>query len=43
MTTPNVNEIAPDFELADATGRLRTLHGLIAARNLVLIFYRGHW
>jgi peroxiredoxin len=41
--TPEVGEIAPDFEISDTTGARRRLSELVAQRPLVLIFYRGHW
>lgn len=34
--------IAPDFTLADQHGRPVTLSGL-RGRNVVIVFYRGHW
>ncbi len=43
MTTPDVNEQAPDFELRDSTGAATRLSALVAHRPIVLIFYRGHW
>jgi hypothetical protein len=33
---------APDFTLADQNGRLVTLSDF-RGRNVVLVFYRGHW
>ena len=41
--TPEVGSEAPDFELPDSTGAVRTLGGLAAGGALVLIVYRGHW
>ena len=41
--TPDAGDLAPDFTLADSTGAPRTLASLVAARTLVLIFFRGHW
>jgi peroxiredoxin len=41
--TPNVNDRAPDFELPDSNGELRTLGNLVARERRVLLFYRGHW
>jgi peroxiredoxin len=41
--TPDVNEVAPEFEVVDSTGAAQTLSGLVAAARRVLIFYRGHW
>jgi hypothetical protein len=39
---PPVGRAAPDFTLADQTGtavQLAALHG----KNVLLVFYRGHW
>jgi peroxiredoxin len=41
--TPDVDQIAPDFELADSIGAPRRLSELVARAPTVLIFYRGHW
>lgn len=41
--TPQIGEVAPDFELADSTGAPRKLSELTAHGPLVLLFYRGHW
>ena len=41
--TPDVDQIAPDFELSDSTGAPRRLSELVARTPEVLIFYRGHW
>jgi len=41
--TPDVGQLAPDFSLVDSTGAPRSLASLVAARPLVLVFYRGHW
>ena len=40
--TPDVDTIAPDFELVYSMGATRTLSELVANRPRVLIFYRGH-
>jgi peroxiredoxin len=40
---PDVGRHAPDFTLPDSTGTLRSLGSLVAARSLVLLFFRGHW
>lgn len=40
---PEVGSAAPDFELPDSTGALRSLGGLALGGPRVLIFYRGHW
>ena len=39
---PQVGQAAPDFTLVDDTGsplQLSALHG----KNVLLVFYRGHW
>jgi peroxiredoxin len=41
--TPNVDDLAPDFELRDSNGERRTLENLVARERRVLLFYRGHW
>jgi peroxiredoxin len=40
---PAVNEIAPDFALADSNGTIRRLSELVSHQPCVLVFYRGHW
>ena len=40
---PDVGDDAPDFTLPDTTGMPRRLADLVKARDLVLLFYRGHW
>jgi hypothetical protein len=35
-------ETAPDFSLADQDGRTVTLSDL-RGRNVIIVFYRGHW
>jgi peroxiredoxin len=40
---PEVGSTAPDFELPDSRGALRSLGGLVEGGPRVLIFYRGHW
>ncbi len=40
---PKTDEVAPDFELTDSTGKPRRLSSLAARGPLVLIFYRGDW
>jgi len=37
-----VGQTAPDFTLAQADGESLTLSPL-AGKNVVLVFYRGHW
>jgi peroxiredoxin len=41
--TPDVDAIAPDFELRDSNGESHTLTKLVARERRVLLFYRGHW
>ena len=41
--TPDIGQLAPDFELVDSAGAPRTLSALVANGPRVLIFYRGHW
>ena len=36
-------QLAPDFTLADVTGRPVSLAALLAAGPVVLVFYRGNW
>jgi len=43
MMTPDVGAQAPDFALPDTTGTLHRLSSLVAERDVVLVFYRGHW
>lgn len=40
---PETEQIAPEFQLPDSSGALRSLADLAAAGPLVLLFYRGHW
>jgi hypothetical protein len=48
---PNIGEKAPEFTLADTSGSMVTLDGLLTEpipggakpRGVVLIFYRGYW
>jgi len=40
---PKAGATAPEFELSDSDGRLRRLSELTAERDLVLVFFRGHW
>ncbi len=42
MTTPDVGDVAPNFEAVAADGAMRTLAEL-CTQPLVLVFYRGHW
>lgn len=39
---PRVGQVAPAFSLADQTGAPVQLAGL-RGRNVLLVFYRGHW
>lgn len=41
--TPKLGAKAHDFALADSTGVERRLSELVAARPVVLLFYRGDW
>ena len=38
-----VGQMAPDFTLASLAGPPVTLSGFQGMRNVVLVFYRGHW
>ena len=38
-----VGDLAPDFSLASYAGPVVTLSGFKGAKNVVLVFYRGHW
>ncbi len=38
-----VGDPAPDFSLASYAGPVVTLSGFKGAKNVVLVFYRGHW
>ena len=38
-----VGDEAPDFSLASLAGPVVTLSELRGSRNVVLVFYRGHW
>ncbi|HKX00401.1 MAG TPA: hypothetical protein VJN43_21870 [Bryobacteraceae bacterium] len=41
---PQAGQPAPEFTLADSTGRQVSLSGLLNSHNAVLlIFYRGYW
>lgn len=39
----SVGAIAPDFRLESMTGDTVRLSGYRGSRNVVLVFYRGHW
>jgi hypothetical protein len=50
QAAPQIGHKAPDFNLADASGRMVTLSGLLStpingkpAKGALLIFYRGYW
>jgi peroxiredoxin len=43
FTTPAIGESAPDFELPDSQGAPHRLSEIVAARPLVLLFFRGPW
>lgn len=38
-----VGEVAPDFSLMSYAGRVTTLSDFRGEKNVVLVFYRGHW
>jgi cytochrome oxidase Cu insertion factor (SCO1/SenC/PrrC family) len=38
-----VGSVAPDFTLATFTGESVTLSELRGKKNVILVFYRGHW
>lgn len=38
-----VGDLAPDFTLASLAGPPVTLSGFRDEKNVVLVFYRGHW
>jgi cytochrome oxidase Cu insertion factor (SCO1/SenC/PrrC family) len=38
-----VGEPAPDFTLEDMTGKPVSLSDFRGSKNVVLVFYRGHW
>jgi cytochrome oxidase Cu insertion factor (SCO1/SenC/PrrC family) len=38
-----VGEQAPDFTLEDMTGKRVSLSDFRGSKNVVLVFYRGHW
>jgi cytochrome oxidase Cu insertion factor (SCO1/SenC/PrrC family) len=38
-----VGEPAPDFTLEDMTGKRISLSDFRGGKNVVLVFYRGHW
>jgi hypothetical protein len=38
-----VGDLAPDFSLRALTGEVLTLSQFRRQKNVVLVFYRGHW
>ncbi len=38
-----VGDVAPDFTLESLDGRTMTLSDARGKKNVVLVFYRGHW
>jgi cytochrome oxidase Cu insertion factor (SCO1/SenC/PrrC family) len=38
-----VGDLAPDFSLLSYSGDVITLSDYRGSRNVVLVFYRGHW
>lgn len=38
-----VGDMAPDFSLETISGDTLTLSGFQGEKNVVLVFYRGHW
>ncbi|MBU2515665.1 hypothetical protein KJ966_30480 [bacterium] len=41
---PNINEVAPDFSTLRENGYDFTLSQVLQAqKNVLLVFYRGHW
>jgi len=38
-----VGDAAPDFTLENTDGKQITLSGFRGEKNVVLVFYRGHW
>jgi hypothetical protein len=38
-----VGMMAPDFSLETITGEVFTLSSLRGAKDVILVFYRGHW
>jgi hypothetical protein len=39
----SVGAEAPDFTLESRDGSAKTLSGYRGAKNVILVFYRGHW
>jgi len=41
---PDIGQKAPDFEVLNSSGEMISLkQALSAGRNILLLFYRGHW
>jgi cytochrome oxidase Cu insertion factor (SCO1/SenC/PrrC family) len=38
-----VGDVAPDFTLENVDGTKITLSDFLGKKNVVLVFYRGHW
>jgi len=38
-----VGTMAPDFSLESLSGEVITLSGFRGMKNVILVFYRGHW
>ncbi len=38
-----VGDVAPDFSLMTYAGTVNTLSDFRGEKNVVLVFYRGHW
>jgi hypothetical protein len=38
-----VGTVAPDFSLRALSGAVETLSSYRGSKNVVLVFYRGHW
>ena len=38
-----VGDVAPDFSLMSYAGSVTTLSDFRGEKNVVLVFYRGHW
>ena len=38
-----VGDVAPDFSLMSYAGTVTTLSDFRGEKNVVLVFYRGHW
>jgi len=39
----NIGDEAPDFTLENIDGRAISLSDFRAKKNVILVFYRGHW